>query len=439
MTYAFIRAELEPRGGYRWIDSTTRLGATHVASNTKLRAISSNAKTSFGLVNVPLVVIDEPGALEIVGGQMLADSLFTAQGKPGSDLKVILIGTLVPMATASGHWWYDLVTEGTAGETHVQLFQGDVSTWDEWATIRRANPLTAIGPSFRAKLLSERDKARGDSRLKARFLSYRLNVPSADESQTLLTVDDWAMLTSREVPEREGAPTVGVDLGGGRAFSAAVGIWPNGRCEAMAVAPGIPSIEDQERRGRTPKGSCQTLLDVGALEVAEGLRVQPPAQLVEAITRKWGIPRVIVCDRFRLADLQDSARGIRLEPRVTQWSDSSSDIRALRKITRDGPLAVASESCSHMPPTSWSFVQTYDKDVGSVSRATLLRTSTGRVTSGNRRFWGVSQETRCARSPVAPLKLLQRYLSACRSRNASSGCQGERLAFVCGRSGGRVC
>ena len=58
----------------------------------------------------------------------------------------------------------------------------------------------------------------------------------------------------------------------------------------MAVAPGIPSIEDQERRDRTPKGSYQTLLDVGALEVAEGLRVQPPAQLVEAITRKWGIP-----------------------------------------------------------------------------------------------------------------------------------------------------
>ena len=49
---------------------------------------------------------------------------------------------------------------------------------------------------------------------------------------------------------------------------------------------------------------------MGALEVAEGLRVQPPAQLVEAIIRKWGRPRVIVCDRFRLADLQDSARGV---------------------------------------------------------------------------------------------------------------------------------
>ena len=41
LTYAFIRSELEPTGEYRWIDSATRLGATHVSSNTKLRAISS--------------------------------------------------------------------------------------------------------------------------------------------------------------------------------------------------------------------------------------------------------------------------------------------------------------------------------------------------------------------------------------------------------------
>ena len=63
MTYGFIRAAIEPLGGYRFNDSSTRLGITHKASNTKLRAISSNAKTSFGLVNVPIVVIDEPGSL----------------------------------------------------------------------------------------------------------------------------------------------------------------------------------------------------------------------------------------------------------------------------------------------------------------------------------------------------------------------------------------
>ena len=155
LTYGFIRAALEPCGEYRFIDGTTRLGVTHLRTNTKLRAISSNAKTSFGLVNVGVAVIDEPGALEIVGGQMLADSLFTAQGKVGSKLKLILVGTLAPSATSQGHWWFDLIKAGTVGSTHVQYFHGDLETWDQWATIRKANPLVTMREAgdFRRKLL----------------------------------------------------------------------------------------------------------------------------------------------------------------------------------------------------------------------------------------------------------------------------------------------
>ena len=149
MTYGFIKDALQDNPEYRWIDGATKLGATHVPTNTKLRAISSNAKTSFGFVNVPVVVLDELGALEVVGGQMLADSLFTAQGKPGSDLKVILIGTLSPMASDPGHWWHQLVKAGTAGSTWVKMFQGDAETWSDWNTIRKANPLTAISAPFR--------------------------------------------------------------------------------------------------------------------------------------------------------------------------------------------------------------------------------------------------------------------------------------------------
>ena len=245
LTYSFIREALEPTGEYRWIDSTTRLGATHKASNIKLRAISSNAKSSFGLVNVPLVVLDEPGALEIVGGQMLSDSLFTAQGKVGSRLKLILAGTLGPMATSAGHWWWDLIADGTKGRTHVQLFQGDAKTWDKWPTIRKANPLIGLDAHTRKVILEERDLARGDSRLRARFQTYRLNRPSGDESQILLTLQDWERVTARDVPPREGKPIVGVDLGGGRAWSAAVAVWGNGRVECKAVAPGIPDMDEQ--------------------------------------------------------------------------------------------------------------------------------------------------------------------------------------------------
>ena len=41
-------------------------------------------------------VLDEPGAWETVGGQLMYDALTTAQGKPGSPLKLVFIGTLGP-------------------------------------------------------------------------------------------------------------------------------------------------------------------------------------------------------------------------------------------------------------------------------------------------------------------------------------------------------
>ena len=209
LVYRFIRQALEPTGDFSWIDSTTRLGATHRPSNTKLRIISSNGKTAMGLVNVGITVADEPGSWEINGGNLMWDALTGALGKPGSPMKIVIIGTLAPQASGAGHWWWDLVHDGTKNSTYVMSLSGDSDTWDSWATIRKANPLTAISKEFRAKLLEERDEARGDVRLKARFLSYRLNVPMASESDVLLTVDDWERVVARETPERKGKPIVG--------------------------------------------------------------------------------------------------------------------------------------------------------------------------------------------------------------------------------------
>ena len=62
LCYRFIRAELEPTGGYSFIDSATRIGIMHRRSNTRLRVLSSNGKTAMGIVNCPLLVADEPGS-----------------------------------------------------------------------------------------------------------------------------------------------------------------------------------------------------------------------------------------------------------------------------------------------------------------------------------------------------------------------------------------
>ena len=271
------------------------------------------------------------------GGQLMADAILTAQGKPGSPLRAVFIGTLAP--SMSG-WWHDLVMGEPQPDRYVHALIGDRAKWDDWKEICRVNPLTKISPEFREKLKLERAEARRDSRLKARFLSYRLNVPTADEATTLLTVDDWQQALDRDVAPRRGRPIVAVDLGAGRAWSAAVAIWETGRCEAMAVAPGIPSIVDQEKRDGVPAGLYRKLVQSGRLDVANGLRVPPVGALVDRLVADWGRPRVILCDRFRMDDLQDALPPCPISPRVTRWSDAAADIRDLRKLVLDEGLSV---------------------------------------------------------------------------------------------------
>ena len=342
--YLPCRAELEAIGGFRFADSANRISILHKATNTRLRVMSSSGKRAMGIVGCPLLVADEPASWDINNGRLMFDAIATAQGKPGSQLRAIFIGTLAPFGLP-GHWWHSLIADGSHGSTYVQALQGDGKTWDSWHTIHKANPLTAISAKFRKKLLEERDAARRDSRLRARFQSYRLNVPSGDESTTLLTVDDWERVEARAVPDRAGRPVVGIDLGGGRAWSAAVAIWPNGRCEALAVAPGIPDLSAQEKRDRVPAGTYRVLVESGALRLATGLRVPHPGQLWELVLDTWGKPRFVVCDRFRLSELADAVGGrVPVIPRVTRWSDAAADIRALRKMAKDGPLAVVERS-----------------------------------------------------------------------------------------------
>ena len=336
IVFRFARETLG-EDGYRYLDSSTRCAILHKPTRTRLRVIGSNGKTAMGLVGCPWAICDEPGAWMATGGALLHDAIEGAKGKPGSPLRSLYIGTLAP---AVAGWWHDMIEGGSHGSTYVQALQGDPDRWDKWPEIRRCNPLSNVSAEFRRKLLEERDAARRDTRLKARFMSYRLNVPSGDESTMLLTVDDWQRVMAREVPAADGAPIVGIDLGCGRAWSAAVSLWPSGRVEALAVAPGIPGLEAQEKRDRVPAGTYRRLAAGGTLRVAEGLRVQPPGELYRAVVEAWGAPRRIICDRFRLPELQDVVNGsVPLLPRRARWSESSDDIRATRKLAGDGPLS----------------------------------------------------------------------------------------------------
>ena len=165
---------------------------------------------------------------------------------------------------------------GQPAQHSSQAIQGDASRWDDWNEIRRCNPLVSAFPDSRAVLKEEREQARRDSRLKARFLSYRLNIPTADESTMLMSVDDFNTACARDVPPPDGRPIVGIDLGGGRAWSAAVALFARCvRCEALAVAPGLPSIDAQEKRDRVPEGNLSAISRRGAAARRQGLAGPP--------------------------------------------------------------------------------------------------------------------------------------------------------------------
>ena len=69
LCFRFMRAELEPTGAYRWLDSLSRIAVTHRATNTRLRVMSSNGKTAMGIVGCPLLVADEPGSWDLTAAR----------------------------------------------------------------------------------------------------------------------------------------------------------------------------------------------------------------------------------------------------------------------------------------------------------------------------------------------------------------------------------
>ena len=359
--------------GYRYQDNKQALSIHHESTGTKLVVKSSRAKGAFGIVGARLAIADEPGAWDAVNGELMADALDTALGKPGSDLTVVYIGTLAP---ALAGWWRQLVEAGSNGSTYVQSLQGDPVTWDTWREIKRVNPLMALFSESRKTLLEERDAARRDTRLKSRFLSYRLNTPTQDETRVLLTVDEYRRVLDREVPPRIGRPVGAVDLGAGRAWSAGVLIWPNGRTEAFALAPGTPGIEAQENRDRVPRGTYHRLVADEVLTTDGELRVPRVKVLVDKMLKLR--PMSITCDRFRLSELQDAVGGrCPVEPRGQRWSEAAEDIRSLRRLALDGPLAVEERS-RHLLAASLAASKVESDQQGSLRLTKSSSTNAGR-------------------------------------------------------------
>ena len=327
----FARQALGDNKGYRWGMN----GAIHVSTRTRVRVISSDSRRAMGLgANVRIVVADEPGAWSPTAGRRLWDAITTALGKRKTT--VVAVGTLAPAPlTGPASWWPQFISAGSGDGRHVALLQADSERWGDFDEVLRVNPVAAINPHLRRTLEREHAAALASERSARTFRQFRLNIPGEPvESQPLITGSEWQRVCARPVPACEGKPVIGVDLGGSRSWSAAAAIWPSGRVESWAIAPGVPSLADQERDDQVAEGTYAELVGGGGLTVDVGRAVPGVDRL---LSRIWAWePRLIACDNYRANELHQVVSGrARVIERARSGGEATSNIQSLRSLLLD--------------------------------------------------------------------------------------------------------
>ena len=333
----FLRPTFEKhKRRFRIQDSANRATITDRETGAMLRVLGSDPKRAHGLAPA-LVIGDELSQWPDTRIDAMISALSTSLGKiEGS--RAIWIGTRPRTKT---HPFARLLS-GDLGYRQVHAARKDDPPYHR-RTWLRANPGLSHLPDLERQIRKDARAARQDEAALQSFRALRLNLGVSEVVESvLLSIEDFERVCARPVPEREGRPICGLDLGESRAWSACVALFPNGRIEALAVANGEVSIEGQEKRDRVPAGTYRKLFAAG-LVTTDGTRRVPRVETVVDRLRKWN-PEVIVSDRFRYEELIDAKPPCPVIARKLMPSEWSYDIRALRTIAADGPLSCESGS-----------------------------------------------------------------------------------------------
>ena len=341
ITLEFARQALAEVPGIRWSND----GAIHVASRARIKIISSDARRSLGLgAHARWLFCDEPSAWSPQAGRRLFDSMRTALGK--RKCQIVLCGTVAPSPMQGpGAWWPDLVKSGSGDGVHLELLQADEKRWRDWGECLRVNPAHLVNSFLEKTLRREFDEALKSERAALPFRQYRLNLPGGESTgeQPLITAAEWQRVGARPVPQVEGQPVIGCDLGGTRSWSAAAALWPSGRIEAWGVAPGTPTLEDQEQEDQVADDSYVELVKSGGLSVSAGLSV-PSVDVLLARIWAWK-PLCVVSDPYRSAELHKAVAGrCRVVERGKGGSETTSNIQSLRSLLLDTASGVTEPS-----------------------------------------------------------------------------------------------
>ena len=341
ITLEFCRESASDTPNLRWSSD----GAINTETRARVKILSSDSRRSLGRGHAArLIVCDEPSSWAPTSGRRLWDGLVTSLGKGERRATVVAIGTIAPAAPDS--WWPQLVAAGSdvAAGVHVQLLQADADKWADWSECLRVNPATSVNRHLEEVLRREHASALKSERAAVPYRQFRLNLPARESTgeQELLSDAEWSRLAARRVPDRVGRPIVALDLGSTRSWSACASLWPDSnRLEAWALAPGMVSIGDQERRDQLPEDSYRELVTAGGLAVDEENSVPRISMLLSRIWQ-WE-PTVICCDNHRADELRQEVAG-RCKIIERGSGEVAGNIQAMRSRLLDSECGVTESS-----------------------------------------------------------------------------------------------
>ena len=241
-------------------------------------------------------------------------------------------------------------------------------------TWKKANPSLDHFPDLEKVIRLEAAEAKRDASAMQSFKALRLNQGVADVvSSVLIDADTWRSAMELPEPEtRTNQYVLGIDLGQNAAMSAASAYFADGRLEALAIFPELPSLG--ERGLSDGVGSLYVQMAQRGELLQAGLRVSDVAALLRECLERWGRPVAIVCDRWRIAELKQHLEAVNfplahLVERGQGFRDGGSDVRDLRSAVLAGKVrpsrslllnaAMAEARVTGDPSGNWEIGETH--------------------------------------------------------------------------------
>ncbi|MCY4002497.1 MAG: terminase large subunit [Rhodospirillales bacterium] len=326
-----------PRGRFRIQDSANRATVTDRVTGAMLRVVGSDPRRLHGAAP-KLLLYDEVAQWPPERLPAMLAALKTSRGKvPAS--RGIWLGT---RPDAPEHPFQRALDGHGVGFTLCYAARPDDPPFHR-RTWKRANPGLDHLPDLDAIVRQEADDARRDPDALQMFRALRLNQGVGDVRRSVLVdADSWARVERPEPADMEGKYVLGIDLGQNAAMSGAAGFWPDsGRLEAVAAFPEHPDLRVRGL-GDGVGALYQKMHQRGELIVA-GSRVSDIGALLRECLTRWGVPGVIVCDRWREAELREHLVKVdfpltALVVRGQGFRDGGEDVRTFRKAVLDGKV-----------------------------------------------------------------------------------------------------